>query len=117
DFGWSSPQVISPALAERLGKAPIDVPAESARRAIVLRELSQSVTPQVLLAQVRPQATQPRLEDTTLVLQNSVNYDAQTNPNAANQAAQQPASEYKTRTAQKMKLQQETKENSKAGNE
>lgn len=117
DFGWSSPQVISPALAERLGKAPIDVPADSARRAIVLRDLSQSVTPPVLLAQVRPRATQPRLEDTTLVLQNSMNYDGQANPNAANQAAQQPVSEYKTRTAQKLKLQQETKENSKPGND
>src|SRR5205807_8202315 len=81
DFGWSSPQVVSPALAERLAKARIDLPAESAPRALVLRELSRSVAPPLLLAQVRPQATRPRLEDTTLVLQNTVNSDAQAHPN------------------------------------
>lgn len=116
DFGWSSPQVLSPTLATRLSQARIDVPAGSARRAVVLRELSQAVSPQVLLAQVRPQATQPRLEDTTLVLQNPLGNDVQLLQNANNFAPQQAMtnnSEYKTRAAQKMRVQQESKDNSK----
>ncbi|HZT83204.1 MAG TPA: HAMP domain-containing sensor histidine kinase, partial [Gemmataceae bacterium] len=89
DGHWASPQVLGPALRQRLTAPGLDVPLDNAtpQRERLLAELKQQLAPPTLLAQVRRRSEWLEQVDNTLALANP-NFDPGNN---LAQAAQPPA--------------------------
>jgi signal transduction histidine kinase len=114
---WSSPEVLSRSLAQRIDRSRIDVSCDNVtpRREQLLNELKTHLLPNELLAQVRDRGEQLGRFDSTIEL---ANFNANTYPNDnAINFAQQPAPQsmkdvqgtYQTRASQLSKVQNEGK--------
>jgi signal transduction histidine kinase len=69
ETGWTSPQVLSPALAQRLQKVALATPLRNvtARRQKLLTDLQGRLSTASLLALVQPEGTRPDLQETALL--------------------------------------------------
>jgi signal transduction histidine kinase len=112
---WSSPEVLSHTLAQRIDRSRIDVSCENVtpRRDKLLNELTSHLHPNELLAQVRDRGEQLGRLDTTIEL---TNFNANSSDNSFG-FAQQPAQQgmkgqqgtYQTRASQLNRVQNEGK--------
>ena len=109
EAGWSSPQVLSPTLVDRLNASKLKIALRNvtSNRKQLLAELSAQLPPATVLASLRRRGGEPTAKDTALVLASTA--DGRNMPLKDKDAQQMVDQEYLSRSSQQTKRQTEGK--------